>query len=424
MEIPFSIDCATSKCHTVHMRARTSVILGIVAAVVLSGCAASSVSPTETTSALSSDSSSATEEVFTPIVGNVLATPIAVPATDGLTHLAYELVLTNVIGVPITMESVSVEGDGAELLRLSGDDLTSWMRPSGGPTPGRVMSPGQQAVITLDVTLPPDSDTPKELAHTIEFAPESAIPPLIEKSMTQTIARTSMDSNTPIVIASPVLGDNWLDGNSCCEVTPHRGAINPVNGALYAPERFAIDFVQLDESGRIFDGANDDITSFAYYGADILAVADGPIVSMEWDLPEETPGAHPVGLELSQYGGNHIVQDIGGGHYAFYAHLQGKNPHGLSVGQDLKRGDVIGQLGNSGNTDIPHLHFHVMDSPLPLASNGLPFLIDSFTLAGTVKEPALMECMETSVPCGVDGSGSAVMKAKSPLYRDVISIAR
>ncbi len=404
------------------MRTRASVIIGIVTAAVLCGCSASSISPTESASASPSDSPVATEEIFTPIVGSVLATPVAVPATDGLTHLAYELVLTNVIGVPVTMESVAVEADGIELLQLGDDDLTPWMRPSGGPTPGRMMAPGQQAVITLDVTLPAETKTPKELTHTIEFSPEIAIPPLIEKSMTQTIARTSVDSNTPIVIASPVAGDNWLDGNSCCEVTPHRSAINPINGALYAPERFAIDFVQLDDSGRIFDGANDDITSFAYYGADILAVADGPIVSMEWDLPEETPGAHPVGLELSQYGGNHIVQDIGGGHYAFYAHLQGKNPRDLTVGQDLRRGDVIGQLGNSGNTDIPHLHFHVMDSPLPLASNGLPFLIDSFRLAGTVAEPTLMECMETSIPCGVDDSARAAMKEKSPLYRDVISV--
>jgi len=39
-------------------------------------------------------------------------------------------------------------------------------------------------------------------------------------------------------------------------------------------------------------------------------------------------------------------------------------------------GDQVGRLGNSGNTDSPHLHFHVMDSPNPLASNGLPFVLE------------------------------------------------
>ena len=38
---------------------------------------------------------------------------------------------------------------------------------------------------------------------------------------------------------------------------------------------------------------------------------------------------------------------------------------------------------NSGNTSAPHLHFHVMDTPGPLTSNGLPYVIDQFALTGT-----------------------------------------
>ena len=38
--------------------------------------------------------------------------------------------------------------------------------------------------------------------------------------------------------------------------------------------------------------------------------------------PEQTPGQLPSGLTAAQGGGNYIVQDIGEGNYAFYAHLQ------------------------------------------------------------------------------------------------------
>ena len=69
---------------------------------------------------------------------------------------------------------------------------------------------------------------------------------------------------------------------------------------------------------------------------------------------------------------------------------------------------------------MPHLHFHIMDSPLPLSSNGLPFLIESFTLAGTVSEVYLATCTTASVPCSVDGSDSGAMTATSPLYGDVL----
>ena len=39
----------------------------------------------------------------------------------------------------------------------------------------------------------------------------------------------------------------------------------------------------------------------------------------------------------------------------------------VKVGDTVKTGQVLGLLGNSGNTDSPHLHFHVMDGPSPLA---------------------------------------------------------
>ncbi|MHA3684704.1 M23 family metallopeptidase [Leucobacter sp. HY1908] len=380
-------------------------------------------------SSAASPAGASDKDAFTPLVGEVLAAPEAVPSTDSKMHLAYELLLTNVLGQQLTVDALTVVGDGDELLALQGDALTPWVRPLGAAAPTRTLAPGQQAIITLDVKVASPDAVPRALTHAVTLSPAEAMPPMIESTMTQQIAPVDVSEQQPVVIGSPVQGAGWLDGNSCCEVTPHRSAVNPINGGLYAPERFAIDFVQLDEEGRIFDGAIDDLSSYAYYGADLVAVADGPIVSMEWSLPEAQPGAHPGGLELSQYGGNNIVQDIGDGRYAFYAHLQGANPQGLKVGQELKRGDVIGQLGNSGNTDMPHLHFHVMSSPSPLGSNGLPFLIDSFTLVGTVTNDNLMACMEQAISCETNASGSTgaadgtAMADTGLLYRDVIDVA-
>ena len=56
----------------------------------------------------------------------------------------------------------------------------------------------------------------------------------------------------------------------------------------------------------------------------------------------------------------------------------------LKVGDNLTAGKSLGKLGNSGNTDAPHLHFHIMDGPDPLASNGLPFEIRSFDLSNQI----------------------------------------
>ena len=54
----------------------------------------------------------------------------------------------------------------------------------------------------------------------------------------------------------------------------------------------------------------------------------------------------------------------------------------IKPGDKVKTGQVLGLLGNSGNTDAPHLHFHVMDGASPLGSNGLPYAFTSFTGEG------------------------------------------
>jgi murein DD-endopeptidase MepM/ murein hydrolase activator NlpD len=78
------------------------------------------------------------------------------------------------------------------------------------------------------------------------------------------------------------------------------------------------------------------------------------------------------------------VLDLGAGRYALYAHLRAGSIT-VKPGDRVKRGQSIARVGNSGNTLAPHLHFHVMDTPSPLASNGLPYAIDAFEVTGSTK---------------------------------------
>lgn len=75
--------------------------------------------------------------------------------------------------------------------------------------------------------------------------------------------------------------------------------------------------------------------------------------------------------------------DLGNGFFAFYGHLQ-KGSVMVKRGDRVKRGQVLGRLGNSGNSSAPHLHFHIMNGPSVLGSDGLPYVIDRFRLAGQI----------------------------------------
>jgi murein DD-endopeptidase MepM/ murein hydrolase activator NlpD len=88
----------------------------------------------------------------------------------------------------------------------------------------------------------------------------------------------------------------------------------------------------------------------------------------------------------------------------------------------VKRGDVLGKLGNSGNTSAPHLHFHLMAGPSAHASNGIPNVIDSFAVAGKIspeKDRTAATIIEGSLADGVFSNASP-RHAQFPLNLDII----
>jgi Peptidase family M23 len=184
---------------------------------------------------------------------------------------------------------------------------------------------------------------------------------------------------TAIKIAPPVRGAAWVDLNGCCAtVTSHRGAVSSINGGLIAPERFAIDFIRLDALDRLLAGPADQLSSFFCFGAPVYSVANGTVVAIHDAEPEQVPGIAPAPatVTLQNAGGNYIVIKLAPRRYAFYAHLQ---PGSLRVwpGERVRVGQIIGLLGNSGQTTLPHLHFQVNSSPSPVA-NGVPYTFGAF----------------------------------------------
>lgn len=334
------------------------------------------------------------EDVVSPLVAMPLAAPNPVLASDDKVHLAYEIVLLSMAGAPITLKKVeTLDADsGAVLYTLEGDGLAQMFKLNGGGK-GVAIPGGGSGMLFMDVSLPKDGATPKAIKHRFDIttpAPD-AKPAADDRDPTpahdaEIVFTTDALKIGPgaVVLAPPLKGAHWVIGGGCCAPPSyHRGATLPINGGIRVAERFAIDFVQLNDQGMIYSGAQDKLESYAYFGDEIYAAADGTVVAAEDGLAEQVPGKLPDDATIDMAGGNHVVVDIGEGRFAFYAHMQ---PGSLKVkvGDQVKTGQVLGLLGNSGNTDSPHLHFHVMDGPSPLLSNGLPYVFTSFTGQGRI----------------------------------------
>jgi murein DD-endopeptidase MepM/ murein hydrolase activator NlpD len=139
-----------------------------------------------------------------------------------------------------------------------------------------------------------------------------------------------------------------------------------------------------------------------------VAAAAGAVVQVVNDRPDQVPGALPAGVTAETAPGNHVIIDMGGGRYALYAHLM-PGSVAVAVGEVVARGQLLARVGNSGNRDAPHLHFHVMDRASAFDANGLPFVFDRMEFqgrtTGTVDDFVNVVFSGGAVPINPAGSG-------------------
>jgi len=171
----------------------------------------------------------------------------------------------------------------------------------------------------------------------------------------------------------------------------HRRTIVAVDGKARIAQRFAADWTRIGKEGLAFSGDPAKNTNWAAYGAEVLAVANATVVDVKDGIPDNDPTAarKAVPINLDTVGGNYVILDLGGVNFAFYAHLQ-PNSIRVKVGDHVTRGQTLALLGNSGNSDAPHLHFHVSDSNSPLAAEGLPYVLDAFEMQGDLPSKKLL----------------------------------
>jgi murein DD-endopeptidase MepM/ murein hydrolase activator NlpD len=168
------------------------------------------------------------------------------------------------------------------------------------------------------------------------------------------------------------------------------GATSHSHHRWVAAEEFALDIVQIGEGTRTSRGDGRRLQDYYAYGATVLAAAAGKVVKVVDGLAESEQCLRQPGEAFTAYNervgqmqqalveqgldkipGNLVVIDHGNGEFSHYAHLA-KGSAKVKLGDEVKQGQPIALLGNSGNTTEPHLHFQLTDGPDPLYSAGRP----------------------------------------------------
>jgi hypothetical protein len=313
--------------------------------------------------------------------------PSAFPSS-GRTYLIYELDLTNLANYPLHLRRIDVLAENhvpnKPILTLAGIALDEALQHFANPVMGdqkpvigpgyRKLASGETAVVFIMITIPGNAHVPNRLLHRISTS---------DTAVQGATIRTH--SSELQVLGPPLHGSDWiaLAGPTDNE-SYHRRGIVVLDGNATISRRYAIDWLQIDDTGTSFSGNATDNRSYHAYGKPVLAVADGMVVEARDGIQDNVPGHNgrrvlAVPLTIDTIGGNSITLDIGAGQFAHYFHLQTGSLL-VHSGEQVRRGQMIARVGDSGDAFEPHLHFEVTASAKPMAGEGVPYVIDAYHL--------------------------------------------
>lgn len=160
-------------------------------------------------------------------------------------------------------------------------------------------------------------------------------------------------------------------------------------------QNYAFDFLMADNNGKTHrnDGKkNDDYFAF---GRKVLAPANGVVTDVIQGVRDNVPGS------MNSYSalGNTVIIKHQEHEVSVLAHFK-KNSIRVKVGNKVKKGQVLGLCGNSGNSSEAHIHYHLQNTPIIQDGTGI-------------------KCIFTHIMVGKDGNIRTEEKY-SPIKNDIV----
>ncbi|MFL0353419.1 M23 family metallopeptidase [Xanthomarina sp. GH4-25] len=219
----------------------------------------------------------------------------------------------------------------------------------------------------------------------------------------------------PKTVEFPVPQGIWLAEGAPGVSSYHTRAIFPFQEPIYDeeqngylignnPQRYAIDYA-LFENNLPYKNDGKNLTDWHCYNLPVKAAEGGKILFTENNIPDNlTPGELDYPTDMTNASGNVVYIEHLDGTIGVYCHLI-PNSILVNVGDFVTTGQVLGRLGNSGNSFAPHLHMHVLTNPENkslveyadgLYMESLPYKFPEFVKLGALEPGYLDETPITS----------------------------
>jgi hypothetical protein len=159
----------------------------------------------------------------------------------------------------------------------------------------------------------------------------------------------------------------------------------PQRGYKTNSNRYGYDFVAVNEKGLMYGGdpkdgddwypgKSDRNENYYGFGVPILATGNGRVAALHDGEPDNRRFNQ---AELASSWGNYVIIDHLNGEYSLFSHLK-QGSIRVKVGQEVKQGEIIAQMGASGDALFPHLHYELRNGIGASAVEGLPSYFTSF----------------------------------------------
>lgn len=191
------------------------------------------------------------------------------------------------------------------------------------------------------------------------------------------------------MLHAPLHGSGWVAFNGLAAYD-HRRAFNPFDGRIRIAQRFAIDWMRIGLDRCLFHGDKKRNADFYSYGAEVLAVADARVSDLKDRVPDKSalPSEEPCYHRRQRRwqlctprSGSRTVRPL----------CPQPGSLRVKVGDNVKAGQALALIGNSGNSDAPHLHFQLTDGNSPMGSEGIPHGFETFTQLGVIDGPDVLD---------------------------------